>query len=147
MLSLPVTSIAADDEARDAEASLAPVPLVDIANAIVHVYKETFGRGPTKARARLAGPDILVVLLEDIMTVAERNLLERGEVSRVHDQRLFLQRALEDRKRLEVERILERRPLASICGVDPSRDLAAEIFTLEPNHRAAAEQIREHEIG
>lgn len=132
-MSLPVISIDRDDRLAGGDSAVPSAPLVDIANAIVRVYKDAFGRGPTKARARFAGPDIVVVVLEDIMTVVERTLIERGEVARVHDQRLFLQRALEDRKRSEVERLLERRTVASICGVDPGRDVAAEVFTLEPS--------------
>ena len=132
-MSAPAPPIRADYRLTDRTRSEANGPLVDIANAIVRVYKEGFGRGPTKARARFAGPDILVVLLEDIMTVAERNLLELGEIARVREQRLFLQLALEESKRSEVERILERRTRASVCGVDPTRDFAAEMFTLEPD--------------
>lgn len=107
-------------------------PLLDISNSMVRLYKDTFGRGPTKARSQFSGPDTLVVLLENTMTVAERRLVEIGEYSRVREHRLFLQLTIEDRKRAEVERILSRRTVASICGIDPRRDVAAEIFTLEP---------------
>jgi uncharacterized protein YbcI len=108
-------------------------PLLEISNLMVRLYKEAFGRGPTKARARLAGADTLVVLLEDTMTVAERRLVALGEYARVREHRLFLQLAIEDRKRAEVERVLGRRTVASICGIDPQRDLAAEVFTLTPD--------------
>jgi len=110
-----------------------PSPMLEVANVMVRLYKDAFGRGPTKARARFAGSDTLVVLLEDIMTVAERQLVTLGEHARVREQRLFLQLALEDQKRSEVERILRRRALASVSGTDPGRDLAAEIFVLEPD--------------
>ena len=43
--------------------------MLQISNAMVRLYKEAYGRGPTKARALFAGPDTLVVLLEDSMTV------------------------------------------------------------------------------
>lgn len=108
-------------------------PLLEISNVMVHVYKDSFGRGPTKARARFSGPDTLIVLLEDTMTVAERKLVALGEYARVREHRLFLQLAFEDLKRSEVERILSRRTVAWICGIDPRRDIAAEIFTLEPS--------------
>jgi uncharacterized protein YbcI len=110
----------------------APSPLLDIANAMVHLYKETFGRGPTRARAHFSGPDTLTVLLEDTLTVAERRLVSLGEHERVRADRLCLQLALEDIKRAEVERILSRRTIAAICGIDPSRDVAAEVFMLAP---------------
>lgn len=108
-------------------------PLLEISNVMVRLYKDAFGRGPTKARARFSGTDTLIVLLEDTMTVAERRLAALGEYGRVREHRLFLQLAFEDLKRSEVERILARRTLAWVCGMDPHRDLAAEIFTLEPS--------------
>jgi uncharacterized protein YbcI len=115
--------------ASDAEP--APRPLLEVANVIVHLYKETFGRGPTKARAMFSGSDTLVVVLQDVMTVAERQLMALGEHSRVREQRLLLQLALEDRKRLEVQRILKRRVLACVSGADPDRNLAVEFFSVE----------------
>jgi uncharacterized protein YbcI len=45
-----------------------------LSNAIVRIYKEQFGRGPTKVRSHFAGPDTLVCLLEHTFTPAERNL-------------------------------------------------------------------------
>ena len=115
--------------ASDAEP--APRPLLEVANVIVHLYKETFGRGPTKARAMFSGSDTLVVVLQDVMTVAERQLMALGEHSRVREQRLLLQLALEDRKRFEVQRILKRRVLACVSGADPDRNLAVEFFNFE----------------
>jgi uncharacterized protein YbcI len=120
------------DPDPDVELQAPSRPLLEIANAMVHFYKEAFGRGPTRARARLCGPDTLVVLLENAMTVTERNLVALGEYARVREHRLVLQLAFEDAKRSEVERILVRRTVAWVCGMDPRRDLAAEIFTLEP---------------
>ena len=110
----------------------APNSVLEIANAIVHLYKDAFGRGPTKSRAIFLGPDTLVVLLEDMLTAPERQLVELGEHVRVREQRLFLQLALEDSKRSEIERILTRRVLSCVSGTDPGRDLAAELFLLEP---------------
>ena len=66
------------------------------------------------------------------MTVAERRLVAIGEYARVREHRMFLQQTFEDRKRAEVERILLRRTVASVCGIDPLHDLAAEVFTLAP---------------
>ena len=120
------------------EQALTPAsPLLEIANAMVHLYKDTFGRGPSKTRAQFSGSDTLVVLLEDMMTTAERQLVALGQHARVREQRLFLQLALEDKKRSEVERILRRRALACISGSDPDRDLAAEVFLLAPHPLAA----------
>jgi len=92
-------------------------PMLEISNAMVRLYKEAFGRGPTKARAQFAGPDVLIVILESSLTVAERNLVAMGEHQRLREARLFFQYALEDQFRGIVEQALGRRTL---------------VFTLEP---------------
>jgi uncharacterized protein YbcI len=113
--------------------------MLEIANAMVRVYKEAFGRGPTKARAQFAGQDTLVVVLESSLTVAERNLVAMGEQQRLREARLFFQHALEDQFRAIVEEALDRRTLAFVSGIDPDRDVAIEVFTLEssPNDEAS----------
>ena len=56
-----------------------------------------------------------------MMTIAERQLVALGEHARVRAQRLFLQLALEDKKRSEVERILKRRAPACVrCESRPA---------------------------
>lgn len=106
--------------------------MLEIANAMVRLYKDAFGRGPTKARAQLAGNDTLVVVLENSLTVAERNLARLGEHERLREARLFFQHALEAEFRSIVEEVLGRRTLAFISGINTRRDVAVELFTLEP---------------
>jgi uncharacterized protein YbcI len=107
-------------------------PMLEISNAMVGLYKEAFGRGPTKARAQFAGHDTLVVILEASLTVAERNLVAMGEHQRLREARLFFQYALEDQFRGIVEQALGRRTVAFVSGIDTERDVAMEVFTLEP---------------
>ena len=107
-------------------------PMLEISNAMVRLYKEAFGRGPTKARAQFAGHDTLVVILESSLTTAERNLVAMGEHQRLREARLFFQYALEDQFRGIVEQALGRRTVAFVSGIDAARDVAMEIFTLEP---------------
>jgi uncharacterized protein YbcI len=107
-------------------------PMLEISNAMVRLYKEAFGRGPTKARAQFAGPDTLVIILESSLTVAERNLVAMGEHQRLREARLFFQYALEDQFRAIVEQALGRRTVAFVSGIDTRRDVAMEVFTLEP---------------
>ena len=106
--------------------------MLEISNAMVRLYKEAFGRGPTKARAQFAGPDTLVIILENSLTVAERNLAAMGEHQRLREARLFFQYALEDQLREVVEQALGRRTVAFVSGIDTVRDVAMEVFTLEP---------------
>jgi hypothetical protein len=44
--------------------------LAEISRGMVRLYKEQFGRGPTKARTNFAGTDIMIVTLEDTFTPA-----------------------------------------------------------------------------
>ena len=107
-------------------------PLLEIANATVRLYKQAFGRGPTYARARFAGPDTLVVVLQDTMTVSERTLVALGEHTRLRDQRQLLRGAVDEQMRALVERVLSRRTLSMINGIDTERDVAVEVFLLAP---------------
>jgi uncharacterized protein YbcI len=112
--------------------TVAASPLLEISNATVRVYKEIFGRGPTYARARFAGADTLIVLLQDTMTVSERRLAALGEHERLREQRLLLHRTVEPEIRSIVERILDRETHALITGIDTRRDVAAEVLVLAP---------------
>jgi uncharacterized protein YbcI len=103
-----------------------------ITNEMVRLYKEQFGRGPTKARTNFAGPDVLVATLEDSMTPAERNLVALGEHQRLRDVRMFFQYASEDEFRGAVERLTGRKVWAFVSGIDTARDVSSEIFYLEP---------------
>jgi uncharacterized protein YbcI len=133
-------SIAPDREGKETPRIDAPLdhgavaasPLLEISNATVRLYKQAFGRGPTHARSRFAGPDTLVVLLQDTMTVTERTLVGLGEHGRLREQRQLLRGAIDADMRALVERILSRHTLALIHGIDTERDVAAEVFLLAP---------------
>lgn len=107
-------------------------PLLEISNATVRLYKVTFGRGPTHARTRFAGPDTLVILLQDTMTVSERKLAALGEHDRLREHRLLLHQSVEADIRAVVERMLTCRTLALITGIDTRRDVVAEVVMLAP---------------
>ena len=48
------------------------------------------------------------------------------------EARLIFQYALEDQFRAVVEQALGRRTVAFVSGIDARRDVAIEVFTLEP---------------
>ena len=106
---------------------------LEVSNAMVRLYKEQLGRGPTKARTHFAGPDVLIATLENSLTPAERNLAAMGEHQRLRDTRMFFQYATEPDFRAAVENITGRRVRAFVSGIDTSRDVSAEIFYLEPS--------------
>jgi uncharacterized protein YbcI len=117
------------DPSRDAETA----PLAAIAAEIVRLFKHQFGRGPTRARAEWSGNDAVVVLLEDTLTPAERNLAEMGEHERLRESRMFFQYASVRELCEPVERLTGRKVKAFVSGLDAHADgLAAEVFVLHP---------------
>ncbi|MDQ3725071.1 MAG: DUF2294 domain-containing protein [Actinomycetota bacterium] len=108
----------------------------EISRAMVRLYKDQFGRGPTKVRTDFAGPDVLLCTLEHSLTPAERSLAAMGEHQRLRDTRLFFQHATEDEFRGVVERILGRKVRGFISGLDTTQDISVELFYLEPQQGA-----------
>jgi uncharacterized protein YbcI len=105
--------------------------LAEVSREMVRLYKEQFGRGPTKVRTNFAGPDLVICTLEDTLTPAERRMAEMGEHQRLRDTRLYFQHATEKQFLEVIERILGRKVRAFISGMDTKEDVAAEIFFLE----------------
>jgi uncharacterized protein YbcI len=104
-----------------------------ISNEMVRVYKEQFGRGPTKTRTQWAGPDIIVVTLEQTFTPAERKLRALGEHARLRDLRMLFQYAEVAAFCDPVERLTGRTVRSFISGIDTEADLASEMFVLHPS--------------
>lgn len=103
-----------------------------ISNEMVRIYKDQFGRGPTKTRTQWAGPDVLVVTLEQTFTPAEHKLRELGEHARLRELRLLFQYAEAVTFCEPVERLTGRTVRAFISGIDTEADLASEMFVLHP---------------
>ena len=114
-----------DDERRG-------LMMVELSNAMVRLYKELFGRGPTKARTDYAGPDLIVSTLERSLTRIERHMVDAGEHERLRDLRMHFQYLNESQFVKTVEQITGRTVRAFVSGVDTKRDMAAELFYLEP---------------
>jgi uncharacterized protein YbcI len=106
--------------------------LQEITNAMVRLYKELFGRGPTKARTNYAGPDLLVATIQNSLTPAERAMIGLGEHQRVREIRMFFQHASERDFTQTVEQITGRKVWAFVSGTDTGKDVSAELFYLEP---------------
>jgi uncharacterized protein YbcI len=107
--------------------------LSEISNEMVRLYKEQFGRGPTKARTTWAGDDLLITVLEDTLTAAERTLVKLGEHGRLRETRLFFQYAAVRDFCEPVERITGRKVKGFISGQDSHAEgIALEGFLLHP---------------
>ena len=106
--------------------------LSTVSNEMVRIYKESFGRGPTKTRTTWAGPDALLVTLEKTLTPAERRLRDLGEHQRLRELRMLFQYAEVVRFCEPVERITGRRVRSFVSGFDTVADVATELFVLHP---------------
>ena len=104
----------------------------ELSNAMVAIYKEQFGRGPTKAHTAYATNDLLVCTLENSLTPSERKMLALDEHQRVREIRMFFQHAVEEEFIGTVERISGRRVRGFVSGMDTHQDIATEVFYLEP---------------
>ena len=111
--------------------------MVEISNAMVHLYKDLFGRGPMKARASYAGPDLLVATLENSLTRIERTMADAGEHERLRDLRMHFQYLGEDDFVGIVEQITGRKVRAFVSGMDTKHDVASELFYFEPEPAAS----------
>jgi uncharacterized protein YbcI len=100
-----------------------------VSNAIVTIFSECYGRGPTKAKT-YAFDNYLFTVLEDILTTVERTLVERGEEDLVRTVRLTFQETLAERIRSEVARISGREVLAYHSQVTFHPAMGFEIFVL-----------------
>jgi uncharacterized protein YbcI len=110
-----------------------PSVLLAISEAMIRLYKEQFGRGPTRTRTHWCGDDILAVILEETLTPAERNLVLMGEHQRLRDLRMFFQYASVREFCTPVEQMTGRKVRAFISGIDTATDgLATEMFILHP---------------
>ncbi|MCW2979872.1 MAG: hypothetical protein JWO14_1599 [Solirubrobacterales bacterium] len=112
--------------------------LAEISREMVRIYKEQFGRGPTKAKTNFAEPDVIISTLEDSFTPAERKLAEMGEHQRLRDTRLYFQHATEDDFRSVIERVLGRKVRAFNSGTDTETDVSVEVFHLVPTAQVEA---------
>ena len=103
----------------------------EISRSMVRLYKESYGKGPTKARTYRSG-DLLVCLLEGGFLTGERTLRDAGREALVSEQRGHMQSVLRQRCIETVEGITGRNVVTFISGVDLHTETSAEVFLLEP---------------
>ncbi|MEA2354950.1 MAG: hypothetical protein QOD61_1079 [Solirubrobacteraceae bacterium] len=107
-----------------------------ISRAIVQIWHEYTGRGPTKARTTITD-ELVIVLMADTLLKAEKNLATDGKV----DQVLSMRRAFQDTMQADLTAVVEdltgRKVMAFMSHNHVDPDLAAELFVLEPRVSAA----------
>lgn len=105
--------------------------LADVTNAIVRLFSDYYGRGPTRAKSYLLDDRYLVTVLRDTLTTVERTLAETGQTELVRRVRLTFQDAMADSFKGAVETVLGRKVVAYHSQILVEPDIGFEFFVLE----------------
>ena len=100
-----------------------------IASGFVQLHSKYYGRGPTKSKVYADG-DVVVVVLEETFTRAERTLADRGERDAIqHIRRRFQQQMAESFTSI-VEQATGRKVRTFLSETDIETDVSVETFLL-----------------
>jgi uncharacterized protein YbcI len=114
----------------------APGPVkTAISTAIVRIFKEHYGLGPTAARVFLED-DYVFVAMHGGFTRNEHTLMDAGHHQLVRDYRLRFQEAISELSRAAIAEATGRTVTAHHSQVVFDPDMTFEIFVLEPRDAA-----------
>jgi uncharacterized protein YbcI len=103
---------------------------VAISNALVSIWKQDYGRGPTAART-IVDQSLIFVVLRDGLTRNEETLLAAGHESAVRDFRLCFMETMSAKFVASVERITGGRVLTHASQVAFAPTMTIETFVLD----------------
>lgn len=105
--------------------------LAGISNAMVRLYADVHGRGPTRAKT-IWREDVVCVVLEDVHTPNERALIAAGHDEHVRETRRLLQQAMRERFAGAIAELTGRTVRAHLSQADADADVCVEVFLLHP---------------
>jgi len=100
-----------------------------VTSALVGIHHKYLARGPKTASTFHHG-NVLVTLMQEVLTEAEKSLTQTDQVDAVSHIRQLFQQTMESDFREAVERLTGRKVLAFISGNHIDPDIAAELFIL-----------------
>ena len=101
-----------------------------VTSALVGIHHKYLGRGPKTASTFHYG-NVLVTMMHEIFTHAEKSLTRTGQIDAVNNIRHLFQETMAADFREAVERITGRKALAFISGDHIDPDIADELFILD----------------
>jgi len=122
-------STTGDGHVLDSGESRGPL-MSGISTGFVRLLKESYGRGPEKARTTYDG-DLVVVLMRGGFTRVEQTLLDAGRGDSVIQQRMDFQDVMREKFNEVIEHHTGRKVIAFMSGSHQDPDLIAEVFVLE----------------
>jgi len=102
-----------------------------ISAAMVDLYAQVYGHERTTAKTFI-NDNVVVCILEDILSVSEQRLVADGAASEVIDARVAFQADREDAFSAAVERLTLRSVVAFLSANQTSPGIACEMFFLAP---------------
>ena len=100
-----------------------------ISNEIVRLQAEYYGKGPTRAKTYIV-EDLVVVVLEESFTRAEKTLAERGERDAIENIRRRFQQHMADDFTSVVEQATGRKVRVFLSETNIDQDVSVETFLL-----------------
>ena len=100
-----------------------------ISNEIVRLQAEYYGKGPTKAKTYIV-EDLVVVVLEESFTRAEKTLAQRGEREAIEHIRRRFQQQMADEFTSVVEQATGRKVRVFLSETNIDQDVSVETFLL-----------------
>lgn len=101
-----------------------------IANAVVRIHKDFLGRGPTKAQA-FYHDNVIVVVMQDMLTEMERSLVAGGAEDVVLEMRRRCELTMRPGLIRAVEDLVGRKVEACLSGSHIGPDVTTELFVLD----------------
>jgi uncharacterized protein YbcI len=102
----------------------------DISNAIVTLFKQRFGRGPTTCRTYLEA-DLVVLVMSGGYTAGEQTMFEAGKWYDVRQARLAWQDSMQTRFVDAIEGLTHRTVKAFMSANHQDPDVTVELFVLD----------------
>ena len=100
-----------------------------ISKEIVRLQAEYYGKGPTRAKTYIV-EDLVVVVLEESFTRAEKTLAERGEKDAIEHIRRRFQQQMADDFTSVVEQATGRKVRVFLSETNVDLDVSVETFLL-----------------
>jgi uncharacterized protein YbcI len=104
--------------------------LRQISREIVHTQKEAFGKGPTHSKAYMFD-DMLLVVMRDGLTVAEKTMVDFGQEDLVRNFRQQFENEMTSRLVGVIERLTERKVLTYQSQIMFDPDVVVEMFVFD----------------
>ena len=105
--------------------------LAQITTEIVRLYREYYGRGPTRAKSYMLDEGFVVTVVRESMTTVERTLTEAGHGAQVRLMRMTFQAAMSELFKDVVALALSRPVVAYHGQLLVDADIGFEMFVLD----------------